>query len=159
MAGEPALVRYCCRAGACDDKQVRTWRPQPSSQLSLPQAPTPQRAEDLRPELGASGVLVSKPSSQVWGAGDREPRTEHHGIVLTGCGGVRVGSTSIQHASKHPHYIYVHTATHMHPHTHKGRDGLGLGRHCLLLLTLDGSLALSVPSLYWHILPTSRGWY
>lgn len=24
LAGEPALVRYCCRAGACDDRQVRT---------------------------------------------------------------------------------------------------------------------------------------
>lgn len=58
-------------------------------------------------------------------------RTEHHGIVLMGCGGVRVGSTSIQHASKQPHYIHVRTATHMHTHTHEGRDGLGLGGQAL----------------------------
>lgn len=82
-------------------------------------------------KFGTSGVPVSKPSSQVLGAGVREPRTERHGIVLMGCEGVRVGSTSIQQASKQPHYIHVRTATHMHTHTHEGRDGLGLGGQAL----------------------------
>ena len=50
LAGEPALVRYCCRADACDDRQVRmlagpqAWLPGTSCSLLTPPAggPIPQ---------------------------------------------------------------------------------------------------------------------
>ena len=45
LAGEPALVRYCCRAGACDDRQVRTLagpRAWPLPAQPPGEVPTPQ---------------------------------------------------------------------------------------------------------------------
>lgn len=104
FAGEPALVRYCCRAGACDDRQVRTRRPQPGSLLS----PLPHRPQFLGEQKTWGAYRRCGPLSpaRAWalvgtclktqlpgvGAAVKEPESQCHRVALQDYGKMREGS-------------------------------------------------------------------
>lgn len=180
MAGEPALVRYCCRAGACDDRQVRTQRPQPGSLLSppAPAATDPHSLVSRRPghlqevwapepcqSLGPCGDLPPNPAPRCGGYGRRawNPVSQSHPRGLWESeGGVcldLVGFTApTPHTCAHSH---AHVHTHIHTPTHTSREGLGLGRQVLPFAPDSRWVpnSLNSKSVPWHIPPASRWWH
>lgn len=125
LAGEPALVRYCCRAGAYNERQVRTQGPLPGSPESPPHLSEqrtwgPCRKNGPLSPARAWGLMGTCLQSQLPGVGaaDGEPGTQPESPKrAVREGGVRFNSAGFR----------ALTLTHVDAATFLGRR-LSLGR-------------------------------